>query len=142
EALAAKRAFYDAWRRAGSLRSLFLRALEHPLPVPAGLGSSGFDLADEALALMTAGENRLFRKPVRLRGRETAVEILLDTSGSMTDEQMAVAKTAACRLLEAFRTSTGFAAAMGLFPGATSRSVTPVADWQSSVADTARRLTS
>lgn len=140
EALGAKRAFYDAWRRSGSLRHLFQTALEHPLPRPAGLGVSGFELDDGALALMAAGENRLFRKPLLLRGRETAVEILLDTSGSMTDQQIAVAKTAACRLLESLRCSKGFAAAMGLFPGATSRSVTPVADWHASVRDAAGRL--
>lgn len=140
EPIIAKKLFYADWERSGSLRRLFQAALEHPLPQPELLAAEGLEVDDEALALLTAGENRIFRKSVRLRGRETAVGILLDTSGSMTDSQLSLAKAAALRLLEAFRATKGYKASMGLFPGATTRSVTPVADWDSSIPDTARRL--
>lgn len=136
----ARKLFFSEWNRSGALRHLFQTALEHPVPRPEMLANVGFEVDDDALALMFAGENRIFRKPVRVRGRETAIEVLLDTSGSMTDSQLALAKVAALRLLEAFRVTKGYSAAMGVFPGATSRSVSPVADWTSSIVDTALRI--
>ena len=140
EPIKAKELFYADWQTSASLRHLFQAALEHPLPQPEMLAAEGLEVDDDALALMFAGENRLFRKAVRLNGRETAVGILLDTSGSMTDSQLSLAKVAALRLLEALRVTKGYAASMGLFPGATNRSVTPVADWESTIPDTARRV--
>ncbi|MDY4162020.1 MAG: vWA domain-containing protein [Sutterella sp.] len=132
--------FRKCWARSTALRRLFQSSLEHPLPVPERYADSGLEIDDRTLALLGAGEDRIFRKPVAVQGREIAVQILVDTSGSMDAETITFAKVTALRLLEAMRAAKGIRAALSLFPGATQRCVTPVARWDDPLGAAVRRL--
>lgn len=135
-----KARFRRCWAESTALRRLFQTSLEHPLPVPERHADSGLEIDDRTLALLGAGEDRIFRRPVVMKGREIAVQILVDTSGSMDSETITFAKVTALRLLEAMRASKGIRAALSLFPGATQKCVTPVARWDDSLACAVSRL--
>lgn len=128
-----KAAFHALWAKSASLRRRFQASLMHPVATPVRLDVTGEDLEDDALALLTAGEDRIFRRDMPLMGRRMAVQILLDTSGSMEGPAMTRAKVAAMRLLEALRSVTGAAAALSLFPGAGYRGVTAAASFETSL---------
>ena len=130
-----RKLFRSAWMKSASVRNLFQAALEHALPRPMRWGASGFELDDRRLALLAAGEDRVFVRDLIHRGREIAVKILIDTSGSMDSETITTAKVTAMRLLEALRAEKGFHAAVDLFPGATQKGVTRVAGWETSLRD-------
>lgn len=135
----ARNRFRKAWKKSASLREVFVTALRHPLAAPAGRTAVGFDLDDTALAGLLTGNDAVFMRHIPQRGRDVAVEILIDSSGSMEGEAMAAAKAAGLRLLEALRFTPGFRAAAALFPGATMKGVTPIADWHATVKDAIRR---
>ena len=135
-----RQAFRALWAQSGSMKRLFQNALTHPVPVPVQLAHMGADLDDDALALMPAGEDRVFRKSMSVMGREMAVEILLDTSGSMDREPMTEAKVAALRCLEACRATPGMKASLSLFPGAGYRGITTAATFETSLREAAARI--
>lgn len=125
-----RRAFYDAWRRSGSLRRLLQSALIHPVSNPERLDDRGEELDDDALALASTGESAIFRRELVRPGREAAVQILLDASGSMSGEPMTLAKVASLRLMEALRAVTGVRASVAMFPGPMDRGVACAADFE------------
>ena len=132
--------FRECWEQSGSLRRLFQNALDHPCPLPERLSNRGLDVEDRALALFACGEDRLFKRPIEMKGRDIAVQILVDTSGSMEADDITFAKVTALRLMEAMRASKGIKASLSLFPGATSKSVTPVAKWDDNLRDAFPRI--
>jgi hypothetical protein len=132
-----KALFDEAWPASGGLRGVFEASLRHSVPMPVRLSDEGLEIDDNALALMSAGENAVFREEMPLPGRSAAFAVLLDTSGSMEPDSMTVAKVTALRVLEAVRGMSGLRACLALFPGARDRDVTPVADWQTPLSKTA-----
>lgn len=133
-------AFRAMWATSGSMKRLFQNALTHPVPTPIRLHHMGDDLDDDALALMPAGEDRVFRHETPLMGRDMAVEILLDTSGSMDRLPMTEAKVTALRCMEACRTTPGMKASLSLFPGAGYRGITTAATFETSLREAASRI--
>lgn len=135
-----KALFDKAWPASGGLRGVFEASLRHSVPMPVRLSDEGLEIDSDELALMTAGESRIFREEMPLPGRSAAFAVLLDTSGSMEPDQMTVAKVTALRVLEAVRGMSGLEACLALFPGARDREVTPVADWQTPASQAARTV--
>lgn len=133
-------AFRAMWATSGSMKRLFQNALTHPVPTPVRLHHMGDDLDDDALALMPAGEDRVFRQETPLMGRDMAVEILLDTSGSMDRLPMTEAKVTALRCMEACRATPGMKASLSLFPGAGYRGITTAATFETSLREAASRI--
>ena len=133
-------AFRAMWATSGSMKRLFQNALTHPVPTPLRLHHLGDDLDDDALALMPAGEDRVFRQETLLMGRDMAVEILLDTSGSMDRLPMTEAKVTALRCMEACRATPGMKASLSLFPGAGYRGITTAATFETSLREAASRI--
>ena len=133
-------AFRAMWATSGSMKRLFQNALTHPVPTPLRLHHLGDDLDDDALALMPAGEDRVFRQETPLMGRDMAVEILLDTSGSMDRLPMTEAKVTALRCMEACRATPGMKASLSLFPGAGYRGITTAATFETSLREAASRI--
>ena len=133
-------AFRAMWATSGSMKRLFQNALTHPVPTPIRLHHMGDDLDDDALALMPAGEDRVFRQETPLMGRDMAVEILLDTSGSMDRLPMTEAKVTALRCMEACRATPGMKASLSLFPGAGYRGITTAATFETSLREAASRI--
>lgn len=133
-------AFRAMWATSGSMKRLFQNALTHPVPTPIRLHHMGDDLDDDALALMPAGEDRVFRHETPLMGRDMAVEILLDTSGSMDRLPMTEAKVTALRCMEACRATPGMKASLSLFPGAGYRGITTAATFETSLREAASRI--
>lgn len=133
-------AFRAMWATSGSMKRLFQNALTHPVPTPIRLHHMGVDLDDDALALMPAGEDRVFRHETPLMGRDMAVEILLDTSGSMDRLPMTEAKVTALRCMEACRATPGMKASLSLFPGAGYRGITTAATFETSLREAASRI--
>lgn len=133
-------AFRAMWATSGSMKRLFQNALTHPVPTPVRLHHMGDDLDDDALALMPAGEDRVFRHETPLMGRDMAVEILLDTSGSMDRLPMTEAKVTALRCMEACRATPGMKASLSLFPGAGYRGITTAATFETSLREAASRI--
>ena len=133
-------AFRAMWATSGSMKRLFQNALTHPVPTPLRLHHLGDDLDDDALALMPAGEDRVFRQETPLMGRDMAVEILLDTSGSMDRLPMTEAKVTALRCMEACRATPGIKASLSLFPGAGYRGITTAATFETSLREAASRI--
>lgn len=132
--------FRRLWAQSGSLKRLFQNALTHPLPLPVRLSHMGSDLDADAIALMSAGEDRVFHQSGSVMGREMAIEFLLDTSGSMDRLPMTNAKVVALRSLEACRATSGMKAAMSLFPGAGYRGVTTAATFETPIREVAERI--
>lgn len=124
-----KRLFYEALKNSASIRKLLQSALIHPTSNPERFDDVGEELEGDALALARTGESAIFRRELVRPGREAAVEILLDASGSMSGEAMVLAKVAGVRLLEALRAVTGVKAALTLFPGPMNRAVACAADF-------------
>lgn len=133
-------AFRAMWATSGSMKRLFQNSLTHPVPTPLRLHHLGDDLDDDALALMPAGEDRVFRQETPLMGRDMAVEILLDTSGSMDRLPMTEAKVTALRCMEACRATAGMKASLSLFPGAGYRGITTAATFETSLREAASRI--
>ena len=133
-------AFRAMWATSGSMKRLFQNALTHPVPTPLRLHHLGDDLDDDALALMPAGEDCVFRHETPLMGRDMAVEILLDTSGSMDRLPMTEAKVTALRCMEACRATPGMKASLSLFPGAGYRGITTAATFETSLREAASRI--
>lgn len=133
-------AFRAMWATSGSMKRLFQNALTHPVPTPIRLHHMGDDLDDDALALMPAGEDRVFRQETPLMGRDMAVEILLDTSGSMDRLPMTEAKVTALRCMEACRATPGMKASLSLFPGAGYRGITTAATFETSLREAVSRI--
>ena len=133
-------AFRAMWATSGSMKRLFQNALTHPVPTPIRLHHMGDDLDDDALALMPTGEDRVFRQETPLMGRDMAVEILLDTSGSMDRLPMTEAKVTALRCMEACRATPGMKASLSLFPGAGYRGITTAATFETSLREAASRI--
>ena len=133
-------AFRAMWATSGSMKRLFQNALTHPVPTPVRLHHMGDDIDDDALALMPAGEDRVFRHETPLMGRDMAVEILLDTSGSMDRLPMTEAKVTALRCMEACRATPGMKASLSLFPGAGYRGITTAATFETSLREAASRI--
>ena len=133
-------AFRAMWATSGSMKRLFQNALTHPVPTPLRLHHLGDDLDDDTLALMPAGEDRVFRQETPLMGRDMAVEILLDTSGSMDRLPMTEAKVTALRCMEACRATPGMKASLSLFPGAGYRGITTAATFETSLREAASRI--
>ena len=133
-------AFRAMWATSGSMKRLFQNALTHPVPTPIRLHHMGDDLDDDALALMPAGEDRVFRQETPLMGRDMAVEILLDTSGSMDRLPMTEAKVTALRCMETCRATPGMKASLSLFPGAGYRGITTAATFETSLREAASRI--
>ena len=133
-------AFRAMWATSGSMKRLFQNALTHPVPTPIRLHHMGDNLDDDALALMPAGEDRVFRQETPLMGRDMAVEILLDTSGSMDRLPMTEAKVTALRCMEACRATPGMKASLSLFPGAGYRGITTAATFETSLREAASRI--
>ena len=132
--------FRAMWAESGSLKRLFQNALTHPVQSPVRLSHLGDDLDSDALALMPAGEDRVFSQELPTIGREMAIEILLDTSGSMDRLPMTEAKLAALRCIEACRATSGIKAALSLFPGAGYRGITTAATFETSLREAAERI--
>lgn len=122
------------------MKRLFQNALSHPVPTPVKRSHIGDDLDDDAIALMSAGEDRVFRQDTPVMGREMAVEILLDTSGSMDRLPMTEAKVAALRCMEACRATPGIRASLSLFPGAGYRGITTAATFETSLREAIERV--
>ncbi len=137
---AQRAAFRALWATSGSMKRLFQNALSHPVPTPVKRSHIGDDLDDDAIALMSAGEDRVFRQDTPVMGREMAVEILLDTSGSMDRLPMTEAKVAALRCMEACRATPGIRASLSLFPGAGYRGITTAATFETSLREAIERV--
>lgn len=137
---AQRAAFRALWATSGSMKRLFQNALSHPVPTPVKRSHMGDDLDDDAIALMSAGEDRVFRQDTPVMGREMAVEILLDTSGSMDRLPMTEAKVAALRCMEACRATPGIRASLSLFPGAGYRGITTAATFETSLREAIERV--
>ncbi len=133
-------AFRAMWATSGSMKRLFQNALTHLVPTPVRLHHMGDELDDDALALMPTGEDRVFRHETLLMGRDMAVEILLDTSGSMDRLPMTEAKVTALRCMEACRATPGMKASLSLFPGAGYRGITTAATFETSLREAASRI--
>ena len=133
-------AFRALWATSGSMKRLFQNALTHPIQTPVRLNHMGNDLDADAIALMPAGEDRVFRQETPLLGREMAVEFLLDTSGSMDRLPMTEAKVAALRCMEACRATPGMKASLSLFPGAGYRGITTAATFETTLREAASRI--
>lgn len=140
EAELQRRCFYAALKKSASIRKLLQRALFHPTSNPERLDEVGEELEGDALALARTGETALFRRELVRPGREAAVEILLDASGSMSGEAMVMAKVAAVRLLEALRSVTGVKAALTLFPGPMYRGVACAADFHTPLGEVLKHV--
>lgn len=135
-----REAFRIMWAQSGSIKRLFQNALTHPVAMPVQLSHLGAEIDDEAVALLGAGEDRVFRRSTAVMGRDMAVEILLDTSGSMDRLPMTEAKVSALRCLEACRATPGMKAALSLFPGAGYRGITTAATFETSIREAASRI--
>ena len=133
-------AFRALWATSGSMKRLFQNALTHPVQMPVRLTHMGLDLDDDAIALMSAGEDRVFRQASSVMGRDMVIDFLLDTSGSMDRLPITEAKVTALRCMEACRATPGMKASLSLFPGAGYRGITTAATFETSLREAASRI--
>ena len=97
----------------GALEDLLLRRV----PVPAGLAETGWDVDDGELDRLAVGDARVFTVWDEAQGVEIAVSILLDSSGSLSEEDFALVKAAGCRLASVLGKVPNVAVETALFPG-------------------------
>lgn len=128
-----REAFVKVWQRSTSLARGFQQALEARVSEPWMRAVDGLRLDDDALSGVATGEDRLFLKSMERPGKNTAVQILLDASGSMTTELFTLAKVISTRLFEALSAQPQTAVALALFPGPQWNGIAPVAKFQESV---------
>ena len=97
----------------GALEDLLLRRV----PVPAGLAETGWDVDDGELDRLAVGDARVFTVWDEAQGVEIAVSILLDRSGSLSEEDFALVKAAGYRLASVLGKVPNVAVETALFPG-------------------------
>lgn len=135
-----REAFMKVWQRSTSLARGFQQALEARVSEPWLRTVDGLRLDDNALSGVVTGDDRVFLKSQERPGKNTAVQILLDASGSMTTELFTLAKVISVRLFEALTAQPQTAAALALFPGPQWNGIAPVAKFQESVKTCMARL--
>lgn len=135
-----REAFVKVWQRSTSLARGFQQALEARVSEPWLRTVDGLRLDDNALSGVATGDDRVFLKSQERPGKNTAVQILLDASGSMTTELFTLAKVISVRLFEALTSQPQTAAALALFPGPQWNGIAPVAKFQESVKTCRTRL--
>lgn len=117
-------------RRRPETAGLFRRTLSHlsclngaledllrRVPVPAGLAETGWDVDDGELDRLAVGDARVFTVWDEAQGVEIAVSILLDSSGSLSEEDFALVKAAGYRLASVLGKVPNVAVETALFPG-------------------------
>lgn len=115
--------FLHFWKGSGTLSRAFQASLEARVAVRDSVDATGWELDDTHLWEVSLKEDRLFQKERLIRDKDTAVEVLLDSSGSMIGQTFSMAKVVALRLFEAFNAQRRTRAALALFPGPTCRGV-------------------
>ncbi len=99
-------------RRLGRILHSFVQGTrrEHSL-----VGACGIRAKGSALSRLAVGNPRVFEKNTRVNGVDTAVQIMLDQSGSMAGASFTNALTAALALFEALRTMPGVKAGVATY---------------------------
>lgn len=115
--------FLHFWRGSGALSRAFQASLEARVRVLDTTDATGWELDDTHLWEVSLKEDRLFQKERVIQDKDTAVEVLLDSSGSMIGQTFSMAKVVALRLFEALNAQRRTRAALALFPGPTCRGV-------------------
>ena len=97
----------------GALEDLLLRRV----PLPVGLTETGWDVDDMELDRLAVGDARVFSVWEDAQGVEAAVSILLDSSGSLSEEDFALVKASGYRLASVLEKVPNVALETALFPG-------------------------
>ena len=87
--------------------------------MPVGLTESGWDVDDMELDRLAVGDARVFTVWEDAQGVEAAVSILLDSSGSLSEEDFTLVKAAGFRLASVFEKVPNVVVETALFPGDT-----------------------
>lgn len=85
-------------RFGGAVEDLLFRRV----PMPVGLTESGWDVDDMEIDRLAVGDARVFTVWEDAQGVEAAVSILLDSSGSLSEEDFTLVKAAGFRLASVF----------------------------------------
>lgn len=135
----ARTLFSEAMRRldgtAARWEDLFFRTVQRPV----GLSESGWDIDDDSIDRVAVGDGRIFTAFTDARGVETAVAILLDSSGSLGRSDFAIAKAAACRLGLVLSKVPCLSVSLSLFPGHTGSGAEVVTDFDCPVVHFAQK---
>lgn len=99
----------------GALEDLLLRRV----PLPVGLTETGWDVDDMELDRLAVGDARVFSVWEDAQGVEAAVSILLDSSGSLSEEDFALVKASGYRLASVLEKVPNVVVETALFPGDT-----------------------
>ncbi len=137
---AMEKRFLALWKSTTNLAVLFQQALESRITLPTVPAEVGWELDDARLWESFVKEDRLFCREIPIREKNTAVQILLDASGSMLDEPFTLAKVAAARLYQALNAQRRTTAALALFPGPNGEGVGRVARQAESLGKLIERL--
>ena len=102
-------------RFGGAVEDLLFRRV----PMPVGLTESGWDVDDMEVDRLAVGDARVFTVWEDAQGVEAAVSILLDSSGSLSEEDFTLVKAAGFRLASVFEKVPNVVVETALFPGDT-----------------------
>ena len=102
-------------RFGGAVEDLLFRRV----PMPVGLTESGWDVDDMEIDRLAVGDARVFTVWEDAQGVEAAVSILLDSSGSLSEEDFTLVKAAGFRLASVFEKVPNVVVETALFPGDT-----------------------
>lgn len=126
-----RRAFDAAWAKTTDLGMRFSEALRRRIPNPVSGARIGWDVDDAVIDRALCGDDRIFLTEGREPGREAAVQLLLDTSGSLGTQGCAIIRAAAARLELAFKALSGVKCRTAVFPDPAGRLPWLASDWES-----------
>ena len=121
------RVFFDQVRQHGRHLGRILHSFvqstrrEHSL-----VGSCGIRAKGSALSRLAVGNPRVFEKNTQVKAVNTAVQIMLDQSGSMDGRPFETALTSALSLFEALRSMSGVKAGLATYSSSISGHVLPL----------------
>ena len=115
--------FMRFWQGSSALSRAFQASLEARVRVPDLVDRQGWEVDDTILWQVAYKEERLFLRDRVTRDKDTAVEVLLDSSGSMVGQLFSMAKVVALRLFEALNAQRRTRASLALFPGPACRGI-------------------
>ena len=122
-------------RFGGAVEDLLFRRV----PMPVGLTESGWDVDDMEVDRLAVGDARVFTVWEEARGVEAAVSILLDSSGSLSEEDFSLVKAAGFRLASVLEKVPNVVVETALFPGDTAATAEVVTTFGESCGAFAKR---
>lgn len=111
--------FRETTAKLTGLASAFEDLFFREVPEPVGLTESGWDVDDFEIDRLAVGDPRVFTTWRETRGIDTALTILLDSSGSITEADFALVKATVHRLVTVLEKIPNLRISVHLFPGDT-----------------------